>query len=183
MSIGALIEKFRAVALDRIEAMNLAMITLEHAPDDAQSREEILREIHTLKGEAKMMGFADVNLVAHQTEHMLILADSHGWKIPRQASDLIFEGFDMIRTLITKQAGANDTPVDLSRYVDQVQATLSLIETSSHVLDEGSDAYTPPPPRGTHDPSPSTAPTTAPEERADARDDHEQQDHHSRNKL
>lgn len=179
MSIGALIEKFRAVALDRIEAMNLAMITLEHAPDDAQSREEILREIHTLKGEAKMMGFADVNLVAHQTEHMLILADSHGWKIPRQASDLIFEGFDMIRTLITKQAGANDTPVDLSRYVDQVQATLSLIETSSHVLDEGSDAYTPPPPRGTHDPSPSTAPTTASEERADARDDHEQQDTHS----
>ena len=145
MSIGALIEKFRAVALDRIEAMNLAMINLEHDPQDAQSQEEILREIHTLKGEAKMMGFADVNLVAHQTEHLLILASKHDWLIPHIARDLIFEGFDLIRTLITKQAGSNDTPVDLSSYVDQVQNSLTLIETSSIAVDDQN--YTPPAPQ------------------------------------
>ena len=34
MSIGALIEKFRTVALDRIESMNVALITLERAPHE-----------------------------------------------------------------------------------------------------------------------------------------------------
>lgn len=147
MSIGALIEKFRAVGLDRIETMNLAMIALEHDHQDAHAPEELLREIHTLKGEAKMMGFADVNLVAHQTEHLLILAQKTGWELPREAIDRIFEGFDLIRTLLTKQAGAGNSPVDLSTYVDGVHRTLTLMETSSITVD---DSYTPPAPRSTH---------------------------------
>ncbi len=151
MSIGALIEKFRAVGLDRIEAMNLAMITLERDPHDARASEEILREIHTLKGEAKMMGFADVNLVAHQTEHLLILAHKLGWELPQEANDRIFEGFDLIRNLLTKQAGSNDTPIDLSTYVDDVHRTLTMMETSSIAVD---DSYTPPAPRGVGDPEP-----------------------------
>ena len=35
MSLGALIEKFRVVALDRVEKMNLLMVQLERDLDDA----------------------------------------------------------------------------------------------------------------------------------------------------
>ena len=148
MSIGALIEKFRAVGLDRVETMNLAMIALEHDPHDERAGEELLREIHTLKGEAKMMGFADVNLVAHQTEHLLILGSQSAWQLPTEASDRIFEGFDLVRALLTKQAGSSDTPVDLSIYVDDVQATLALLKQERVSMEE----YTPPGPPAAPEP-------------------------------
>ena len=128
MGIGALIEKFRSVGLDRIERMNSALVALERDPKDAVASEELLREIHTLKGEAKMMGFADVNLVAHQTESVMMRGEELGWGLPAAAVDAIFFGFDIIRTLLTKQTGANDTPVDLSAFVDSVQSSLRQLE-------------------------------------------------------
>ncbi|MEC9442572.1 MAG: response regulator [Myxococcota bacterium] len=131
MSIGALIEKFRSVGFDRIERMNVSLVALERDPADAHASEEILREIHTLKGEAKMMGFADVNLVAHQTENLLMKSAELGWKMQEQTVDTIFQGFDLIRALLSKQAGSNDTPVDLSQFVDNVHARMNALEASS----------------------------------------------------
>lgn len=125
MSFGALIEKFRAVALDRIERMNVLLVQLEQDPMDASATEEILREIHTLKGEAKMMGFADVNLVSHQTEHLLTLITERGFEIPPNVVDVAFEGFDIVRQLLTKSAGASDAPVDLSGFVERVTGARS----------------------------------------------------------
>jgi len=130
VSIGALIEKFRSVGFDRIERMNVSLVALERDPSDAHASEEILREIHTLKGEAKMMGFADVNLVAHQTENLLMKSADLGWEMHEQTVDTIFQGFDLIRTLLSKQAGSNDTPVDLSQFVDNVHARMNALEAS-----------------------------------------------------
>jgi two-component system, chemotaxis family, sensor kinase CheA len=124
MSIGALIEKFRVVALDRVERMNVHLVALERQPGDAAAIEEILREIHTLKGEAKMMGFADVNLVAHQTESVLMWAASERFFVSGELIEVIFEGMDIVRMLLTKRTGANDEPIDLSGFVDRVQARL-----------------------------------------------------------
>ncbi|MBA2663084.1 MAG: response regulator [Bradymonadaceae bacterium] len=122
MSLGALIEKFRAVALDRIEKMNLTMVLLERNPGDAHARDELMREIHTLKGEAKMMGFADINLVAHQTEHLLLVLAARNFDVERALVDVVFEGLDLTRQLLTKSAGAAERPVDLAGFIDRVTA-------------------------------------------------------------
>ena len=37
------------------------------------------REIHTLKGESKMLGFDDVHLVCHKTEELLEVARAMGY--------------------------------------------------------------------------------------------------------
>lgn len=123
MSIGGLIEKFRAVALDRVETMNRLVVALEREPSDKASREELLREAHTLKGEARMLGFADINLVAHFTEHVLLDAEGVGFKIPDTTFALIFSGLDIIRALLTKTAGSFSGPIDLTGFVERVNAT------------------------------------------------------------
>lgn len=122
MSVSNLIEKFRSVALDRIERMNVALVTLEKDGGNEELTQNLLREIHTLKGEAKMMGFADVNLVAHLTEHLMLDADVVDFDIPRGVVDLIFTGLDILRSLLTKSAGQSDTPVDLAGFVDATAA-------------------------------------------------------------
>ncbi len=120
MSLGALIEKFRVVALDRVEKMNLLMVQLERDLDDAAVVEELMREVHTLKGEANMMGFADINLVAHQVEHMLQAITAKRFESNRANNDLVFEGLDMMRQLLTKSVGGEERPVDLAGFVDRV---------------------------------------------------------------
>ncbi|MGM0554756.1 MAG: response regulator [Myxococcota bacterium] len=129
MSVGNLIEKFRSVALDRVEQMNVLLVSLEREPGDEESVEELLREIHTLKGEAKMMGFADINLVSHQTEHLLILITERNFDVSQSTVDVAFEGMDIIRQLLTKAAGSSDTPVDLAGYVDRVTSVRRQYET------------------------------------------------------
>src|SRR5690554_3843028 len=120
MSFGALIEKFRSVALERLERMNALLVNLERTPDDPEAVGEILREIHTLKGEAKMMGFADVNLVAHQTEHLLLDEPTGAHITQPERVELIFEGLDLMRALMTKSAGNATQSLDLAGFVDRV---------------------------------------------------------------
>ncbi len=131
MGIGDLIEKFRGVALDRIERMNLIMVALEREPDDDSSSEELLREIHTLKGEAKMMGFADINLVAHQTESLLIAASERRFDVGSGFVDCIFEGFDVLRLLLTKRAGASDEPIDMTGFNERASRIIHALEDAS----------------------------------------------------
>ncbi len=128
MGIGDLIEKFRGVALDRIEQMNLIMVALEREPDDGSSSEALLREIHTLKGEAKMMGFADINLVAHQTESLLIAASERAFDVDASFADCIFEGFDVLRLLLTKRAGASDEPIDMTGFNERASRIIHNLE-------------------------------------------------------
>lgn len=137
MSLGALIEKFRVVALDRVEKMNLLMVQLERDLEDASVVEELMREVHTLKGEANMMGFADINLVAHQVEHMLLTITAKRSESNRGHNDLVFEGLDMMRQLLTKSVGSESHPVDLAGFVDRVaNARLPKVGGHSEAFDD-----------------------------------------------
>ena len=155
MSIGALIDKFRSVALDRIERMNLAMVSLERDPQDAEASEEVLREIHTLKGEAKMMGFADINLVAHQTESLMMASQEADWTLTGETVDAIFSGFDLIRALLTKTAGSNDDPVDLSEFVERIQHAQQQLTAEPESGEGGGSAPQPEPLERQEPPPPS----------------------------
>ncbi len=167
MSFGSLIEKFRSVALDRIEQMNVLLVGLEREPSDAEATEELLREIHTLKGEAKMMGFADVNLVAHQTEHLLILITERHFDVDQDAVDVVFEGFDIVRQLLTKAAGTSDAPVDLSGFVERVNEVRGRYEAgvqgSGGPGVQGEGAQPEPEPESEPEPEPEPQPEPEPE--------------------
>lgn len=127
MDIGALIGKFKEVALDRIETMNLALLSLEREGTQAIVQEDLLREVHTLKGEAKMLGFADINLVAHQIESILVEAASQDFQVHSSILDVVFRGFDVMRMLLTKQIGASDEPIDLASLSDRITNALSVM--------------------------------------------------------
>jgi two-component system chemotaxis sensor kinase CheA len=74
----ALAAKFRVVARDRFTRLRDLIQALEADPSLASASEELLRELHTLKGEARMMGFASINEIAHQAESLMIYAREVG---------------------------------------------------------------------------------------------------------
>jgi two-component system chemotaxis sensor kinase CheA/two-component system sensor histidine kinase and response regulator WspE len=69
-----LLPRFREMTGDRVEKISTALLELERGAPGAPShdvREELARELHTLKGEARMMGFVGISNLVHAAEDLL----------------------------------------------------------------------------------------------------------------
>src|SRR4051794_5622725 len=93
------LEAFRAIADERIGRMNLAWIRLEQAMDPA-STAELQRELHSLKGEASLMGFAVASQVVHALEDALKPAFERRTPPESALGDLVLRGFDLVGALV-----------------------------------------------------------------------------------
>ena len=71
MDLSKFLGKFRDATRDHLRRMNGLLLRLEAKPSDSDAVVELMREIHTLKGEARMMGAASMADLAHATEDLL----------------------------------------------------------------------------------------------------------------
>ena len=67
----ALIGKFRAGSLDRVRRLSLALSDVREGRGTTEGEQQIARELHTLKGEATMLGFAGVGDLFRRQEMRL----------------------------------------------------------------------------------------------------------------
>ncbi len=94
----SLLEKFQEVTTDRLQKIQLSVIQLEK-PDDAQAADNVARELHTMKGEARMLGLAGIGQLAHAAEDLLkSLRD--GKTSTRDATDLLLRACDAVSDLL-----------------------------------------------------------------------------------
>lgn len=122
---AALLERFRATTLERLAKLHAAFAHLLESPDDAVVAAEAMREIHTLKGEARMMGLAAINDVAHRTEDVLLLARKLRFQLPG-AEEIVLQGLDLVGALLREPAFAGDRLAGpLSSFADEVAALLA----------------------------------------------------------
>jgi two-component system chemotaxis sensor kinase CheA/two-component system sensor histidine kinase and response regulator WspE len=66
-----LLPRFRETTADRVEKISGVLLAIERGAADADGRQELARELHTLKGEARMMGFVGISTVVHAVEDLL----------------------------------------------------------------------------------------------------------------
>jgi two-component system, chemotaxis family, sensor kinase CheA len=121
-----LLAEFQQTTLERLERISLDWIALEKNQADQNAWEELSRELHTLKGEAKMMGFSDVSLVAHRMEELLIHARTTNTM--DRIADLVLEGADSISSLVRKKAGDLKPGIDLSSILERFSTFIAKTE-------------------------------------------------------
>ena len=119
--VKALVAKFRSVTAERLERLGNSFVQLETDPNDGDAAASLVREIHTLKGEAKLMGFEQVNVVAHRTEDLIFRARDLAFVIPDSLGSAILAGLDLIAALM-REDGAG--PADVEAYAAKVEAIL-----------------------------------------------------------
>src|SRR5512140_460411 len=100
----SLLKKFEEVTADRLTKIQLGAIDLEK-PNAAQAADEVARELHTMKGEARMLGLAAVGQVAHAAEDLL-KASREGKAKASVATDLLLRACDAVTDLLEDTAGA-----------------------------------------------------------------------------
>ena len=102
--LGAFVEKFRALTLERLVRLNQLFMHWHDHPQDATCLRDMQRELHNLKGEAKLMNFGNVAEVVHRIEDLLVAAPPPG-ALRSDLDSRILIGFDLLGALVTQDTG------------------------------------------------------------------------------
>lgn len=122
-----LVAKFRRVAHERSTKVLAGLEDLTTQPDNTELSNLIKRELHTLKGEAKMLGLSRAGKLAHAIEDRLLTALSQGTLA--DARDGIIEGIDLLSDLL-EEAPRPDAALKVNDYLEP-QPTSPSAETGN----------------------------------------------------
>jgi two-component system, chemotaxis family, sensor kinase CheA len=91
-----LVEKFRTVARERVSRIVSSLESIEQRGAETAVVNGMMREIHTLKGEAAVMSEPRIAELAHRIEDLLVRSRAGGFKISDAESDRIVAGLDLV---------------------------------------------------------------------------------------
>ncbi|WP_083619977.1 hybrid sensor histidine kinase/response regulator [Planktothrix paucivesiculata] len=107
-------EVFKTASEEHLQNLDEGLLYLEKNPNDAAKLEELLREAHSLKGDAGMLGVKDVATLSHQIEHLLGGLKRQETTLTVDLVDRISYGIDAIRQLV--YAAVTGEPCDINAF-------------------------------------------------------------------
>jgi two-component system chemotaxis sensor kinase CheA len=117
----SLLTKFVEVTHDRLQAIQLGILELEK-PEGARAGDGIARELHTMKGEARMLGLAAVGQIAHCCEDLL--KSRLEKKVEsRVATDLFLQACDVIADLLEDYQAAKEGSSESNEMAERLATT------------------------------------------------------------
>lgn len=106
---ATLLEKFRATMRERVERVGRAVLDIGTPAWTEHVQTTAMHELHTMKGEARLMRFTDVSTLAHLGEELLLA--THGKE--RHVRELTLRILDMALVIAQGDAVADDHIVQL----------------------------------------------------------------------
>jgi len=137
-----LLGQFRELVGERLGRVTHALMSLEGAASNEAGR-ETLRELHGLKGEARMMGFSEINSLVHDMEEVVRVAEPRGYLLQSPTVDALLVVCDAIQVLAGATAG---DPPDVPRLLRWLQQCLE-VETGRPAAPEPAPATLSPAPQ------------------------------------
>ncbi|MBD1826986.1 hybrid sensor histidine kinase/response regulator [Microcoleus vaginatus GB1-A2] len=103
---------FKIASEEHLQKLDDGLLYLEQHPRDSAKLEELLRETHSLKGDAGMLGVKNVASLAHQIEHILGGVKRGETQLNLDISDRLSQGLDAIRQLVDEAVTGQDSGVN-----------------------------------------------------------------------
>jgi two-component system chemotaxis sensor kinase CheA len=145
---------FKIASEEHLQKLDDGLLYLEEHPRDAAKLEELLRETHSLKGDAGMLGVKSVASLAHQMEHILGGVKRGETQLTSDISDKLSQGLEAIRKLVDEAVTGEDSGVNTFYILasmmgassqPQAQVTNPIVEPSSTKLPDLEQALVEPP--------------------------------------
>jgi len=129
LDTSAFIGKFVDEARDRLKALSVEILRLEQAAGTDQSLTdravgEILRQAHSLKGSALMLGLTDISHLAHQLEELFIAAKRAPQLLDGRAFDLLLGALDVLSDRIDRLGRGDANPIEAADLYQQMSALI-----------------------------------------------------------
>jgi len=109
---------FASEGREALEAAESCVLELEDGIDQERIN-ELYRAMHTLKGNARVMGLSSMEALAHHAEDVVGLVRDHGHAMDETVIDLVFKSLDHLGRLLTAaEAARADVPCDEAKGVE-----------------------------------------------------------------
>src|SRR5437868_1824313 len=90
---------YKVASADHIQNIETGLLYLEKNPLDQAKLEQLLREMHSLKGDSRMLGVKDVETLTHQIEDILGAVKRSERVLTSQVFECLYQGLDAIRKI------------------------------------------------------------------------------------
>jgi two-component system chemotaxis sensor kinase CheA len=103
-----LLKQFRDLVGVRLERINRAIVELESG-GNVETGRKALRELHGLKGEARMMGFDSINVLVHEMEELVRSSEVAQYTLSHDSADALLKSADAV-TVLSGLVASDDAP-------------------------------------------------------------------------
>lgn len=117
-----IIKIFQVESEEIISRINNSLLSLEKNPNDKDAVLTLFRDAHSLKGASRMVGFNNVQTIAHKIEDILGLAKENKITLNKKVVDVLYKTTDFLAELIQKS-------IDRKKEVtDDISAQLTMLK-------------------------------------------------------
>jgi two-component system, chemotaxis family, sensor kinase CheA len=116
------LKKFQEDSADRLQKIQLGILELEKS-SAGEAAEQLARELHTMKGEARILGLNGIGQVAHAAEDVLKSAREEK-TATAAATDLLLRACDVVADLLEDVEAAKLTTGKVAAFCEQLGAAL-----------------------------------------------------------
>lgn len=112
------IEGFVSETIEHIDSINNGIIQYKNTPSNREQLSEILRELHTIKGTGRMMGYPVIESLAHGLEDVFKGIREEKYELNDNIVQLTFLTSDCIQRILRKIKEEGNDEVNISEYLE-----------------------------------------------------------------
>ncbi|HEY6838775.1 MAG TPA: hybrid sensor histidine kinase/response regulator [Geobacteraceae bacterium] len=105
-------------AEEHLTALQKGLLLLEKDSANTVLIHDLLRNAHTLKGSARMLGFEGISAIAHRMEDFLKEMEEGARAVESVGIDMLLQGTDAITRMTTALVKNEESPVDVERFIE-----------------------------------------------------------------
>jgi two-component system chemotaxis sensor kinase CheA len=136
---------FQAASEEHLQKLEAGLLHLEQNPQDLSGLEDLMREAHSLKGDARMLGVKDVATLAHQWEHLLGTIYRQEAEVSSEICDRLYQGLDAIAALVQEAVTGEPSGVDTFHTLASLMGSQPTESQTTSESETSSEAPTPTP--------------------------------------
>ncbi|GAM09190.1 gliding motility regulatory protein [Geobacter sp. OR-1] len=102
---------------DNLKSLQEGLLLLEREPDNTELVRHLLRNAHTIKGSARMLGFEGISSIAHAMEDYLKEIESGEKAVDDSVTNRLLQGCDAIAGLTSALITDATPPIDVEQFL------------------------------------------------------------------
>lgn len=135
-SKDAFIEGFIAETHEHLNSINESLVLLINNVKDKNVLNSLMRELHTIKGTARMLGFPKIEQLSHGLEDVFNGIRGEKYDLTNNIAQLAFFSLDFISEILAKIKDGQDEPEDISKYLKLYKVASSGIFFTTEEIDK-----------------------------------------------
>jgi len=118
-----LMSRFRTVSMERLERIDTAWTAIVHGETSPSEDAQLLRDVHTLKGDAKVVGLVEASMLCQRLEDLLSAARDRSYRVHEDVDIVVTMTIQFIAMLVRKRSAGGG--IDLQGFLKQIEEVMS----------------------------------------------------------